>query len=87
MPVEPRHGSASYTHQRVHDTKEYPLRGYYVDGQYFYNDGKYPGKLLLVDDGTDIIWGPPELKGLHYPLTTERREQFLEEVNAFKNKN
>ena len=48
-------------------------RGYYIEGSNFYDDGTYPGKILMADDGRNTIGYPPELAGLSYTSTPEKK--------------
>ena len=48
-------------------------RGYYIEGSNFYDDGTYPGKIMMADDGRNTIGYPPELAGLSYTPTPEKK--------------
>ena len=42
-------------------------QGYYIEGSNFYDEGTYPGKIMMADDGRNTIGFPPELAGLSHP--------------------
>ena len=61
-------------------------RGYYIEGSNFYDDGTYPGKILMADDGRNTIGYPPELAGLSYTSTPEKKAANKQRLLEYREK-
>ena len=61
-------------------------RGYYIEGSNFYDDGTYPGQIMMADDGRNTIGYPPELAGLSYTPTPEKKAADKQRLLEYRDK-
>ena len=61
-------------------------RGYYIEGSNFYDDGTYPGQIMMADDGRNTIGFPPELAGLSYTPTPEKKAADKQRLLEYRDK-